>query len=230
MKFSLSVSQISGAVFALGTVIGVFGAETADAIILVEPIVTTANQDILKTRNPRTLVPEIEPGQVIRYGVPDSANNLLNGTKRDIGSLVFDLETLAYTNSDSTPPFNQEEVQWGDVNGDGKIGFSTIPGLEDIFDDISVTGNRIIFAGGKIPKGKIFYNRFFSTPNLAPGGGIIPPAPPAPADQDGPIRVASFYTKAIPEANSIFALFATMAAMFVIKGKSKNMNKSKLQK
>jgi hypothetical protein len=230
MKLSLSISQMSGAVLALGTVIGVFGVETANAIIFVEPIVTTANQDILKTRTPRTLIPELEPEQVIRYGVPDNANNLLNGTKRTIGSFVFDLETLAYTNPNSTPPFDNEEVQWGDANGDGKIGFSTVPGLEDIFTNISVKGNRITFAGGVIPKGKIFYNQFITTPDLRPGAGIIPPVPPTTADKDGPIRVASFYTKAIPESSSIFSLLASMGAMFVIKSKSKNKSQNIMRK
>mgnify|MGYP004476957127 CR=1 FL=1 len=155
----------------------------ANATILVEPTVTTQNEDILKTRNPRALGPEITPGLVIEYGVPDVANNLLNATGQDIGSLVFELETLSYTNPNSTPAFNNEPVQWGDVNGDGKIGFSNVPGLNDIFTNVTVTDNVLTYSGGVIPNGTVFFNPFSSQPDLRPGRGIIPPAPPAPARQ-----------------------------------------------
>ncbi|KAB8315138.1 PEP-CTERM sorting domain-containing protein [Tolypothrix campylonemoides VB511288] len=177
----------------------------ASATILVEPLVTTQNEDILRTRNPRALGPEITPGLVIEYGVPDVANNLLNATGQDIGSLVFELETLSYTNPNSTPPFNNEPVQWGDVNGDGKIGFSNVPGLNDIFTNVTITDNVLTYSGGVIPNGTVFFNPFSSQPDLRPGRGIIPPAPPAPADQDGPIRVKSYYT-AVPEPTSALAL------------------------
>lgn len=177
----------------------------ASATILVEPIVTTQNEDILKTRNPRALGPEITPGLVIEYGVPDVANNLLNATGQDIGSLVFELETQSYTNPNSTPPFNNEPVQWGDVNGDGKIGFSNVPGLNDIFTNVTVTDNVLTYSGGVIPNGTVFFNPFSSQPDLRPGRGIIPPAPPPPADQDGPIRVKSYYT-AVPEPTAALGL------------------------
>lgn len=210
MKHLLRATLLSFAVSTLGALgVNVLSLKPANAVIFVEPIVTTTNEDILKTRNPRRLT-GIAPEQVIRYGVPDVANNLVNATGNKIGSLVFDLETLFYTNPNSTPQFNNEPVQWGDVDGDGKIGFSATPALQDIFKDISVTGNRITFSGGEIPEGTIFFNRFFSTPDLRPGAGIIAPAPPPPADQDGPIRVASFYTKAIPEPTSVLALIAVV--------------------
>lgn len=179
----------------LGTAgISLFSLTPASADILVEPIVTTANESILETRNPRTLGSEIEPRQVIEYGVPDVANNFLNNTGQDIESLVFELETLSYSNPDSTPAFETEPVQWGDVNGDGKIGFSNAPGLEDIFTNVTVTDNVITYSGGAIPEGTVFFNEFSSQPDLSPGGGIIPAAPPPPADQDGPIQVSTYYT------------------------------------
>jgi PEP-CTERM motif len=206
MKLSLSTSLLSVAVstFGMTGVINVWSLKPANAVIFVEPIVTTANQDILKTRNPRRLT-DIDPGEVIRYGVPDFANNLLNATGQNMEGFVFDLETLSYSNPNSTPAFNNEPVEWGDVNGDGKIGYTTNPGLQDIFKDVSVTGKTITFSGGEIPDNTVFYNLFESTPNLRPGAGIIPSAPPPPADQDGPIRVASYYT-AIPEPSSALAL------------------------
>ena len=125
-------------------------------------------------------------------------------------SFVFELETQSYTNPDSTPPFDNEPVKWGDVNGDGKIGFSNTLGLEDVFANITVTDNIITYSGGELPNGTVFYNLFSTEPNLTPGGGIIASAAPPPADQDGPIRVKSYYTAAapaaVPEPNSALGL------------------------
>ena len=207
MKISLSTSLLGMTVSLLGmTGIDILSLKPANAVIFVEPIVTTANQDILSTRNPRRLT-DLDPGEVIRYGVPDFANNLLNATGQNMDGFVFDLETLLYSNANTTPAFDNEPVEWGDANGDGKVGYTTNPGLQDIFKDVSVTGKTITFSGGEIPDGTIFYNLFESTPNLRPGAGIIPPAPPAPADQDGPIRVSSYYV-AIPEPTSALALIS----------------------
>ncbi len=208
MKISLSTSLLGMTVSLLGmTGIDILSIKPANAVIFVEPFVTTANQDILQTgRNPRRLT-DLEPGEVIRYGVPDVTNNLLNATGQNMDGFVFDLETLLYSNANSTPAFDNEPVEWGDANGDGKVGYTTNPGLQDIFKDVSVTGKTITFSDGEIPDGTIFYNLFESTPDLRPGRGIIPPAPPAPADQDGPIRVSSYYV-AIPEVTSTLALIA----------------------
>ncbi|WP_298920980.1 hypothetical protein [uncultured Nostoc sp.] len=190
----------------------------ARAFILVEPIVTTKNQDILDTKKPRTLGPEYQPGQIVEYGVPDVANNFLNATGYDINSLVFDLKTLSYSNQNSTPPFDNEPVQWGDVNGDGKIGYSNNPELKNIFTDITVKDNIITFSGGVIPNGTLFYNPFATLPNLAPGAGIIPSVPPEKADKDGPIRVASYYT-AVPESTSVLSvlLFGALGVALKLK-------------
>ncbi|MDZ8184677.1 MAG: hypothetical protein RMX96_07490 [Nostoc sp. ChiSLP02] len=179
----------------------------AKGVILVEPIVTGVNEDILQTRTPRTLGTDILPGQIIEYGVPDRANNLLNGTGNDIGSLVFDLKTLSYTNQDSTPAFNNEQVAWGDVDGDGKIGFSSVPELKDIFANVTVKDNLLTYSGGVISNGSIFFNRFATKPDLTPGGGIIPPIPENQEDKDGPIQVAAYYT-AVPEPTSVLSIIA----------------------
>ena len=106
---------------------------------------------------------------------------------------------------------DDELVQWGDVNGDGLIGFSSNPGLRDIFTDVTVTDNVITFSGGIIPNGTVFFDQLFTYPVLTPGGGIIPPAAPLAADQDGPIRVSSFYTAAseptaVPEPSSVLGV------------------------
>ena len=190
----------------------------ARAFILVEPIVTTKNQDILDTKKPRTLGPEYQPGQIVEYGVPDVANNFLNATGYDINSLVFDLKTLSYSNQNSTPPFDNELVQWGDVNGDGKIGYSNNPELKNIFTDVTIKDNIITFSGGVIPKGTLFYNPFATLPNLAPGAGIIPSVPPEKVDKDGPIRVASYYT-AVPESTSVLSvlLFGALGVALKLK-------------
>ncbi len=177
----------------------------ARAVIFVEPIVTTVNKDIFKMREPRTLGPDILPGQRIEYGVPDRANNLVNGTGNNIGSFVFDLQTLSYTNPDSNPSFDHEPVQWGDADGDGKIGFSSIPGLEDIFTKVTIEGNILTYSGGVISDGDIFYNLFSTQPDLTPGGGIVPAIPAEQEDRDGPIRVGASYT-AIPESTNVLGV------------------------
>ncbi|KYC34848.1 hypothetical protein WA1_49910 [Scytonema hofmannii PCC 7110] len=169
----------------------------ASATILVEPIVTTPNEDLIETR---TLGPEFQPGVIVEFGIPNISNNLLNATGQNFGSFIYKLETLFYSNPDSTPPFDNESVQWGDVDGDGKIGFSNVPGLVDIFTDITVTDSVITFSGGIIPNETVFFTQFKTQPDLTPGSGIIPPAPPPPADQDGPIRVSSFTTVSKPTA------------------------------
>ncbi|MDZ8135423.1 MAG: hypothetical protein RM049_08975 [Nostoc sp. DedQUE04] len=195
-KIALSVLGTAGISFLSST--------PARAVIFVEPIVTTKNQEVLDIKKPRTLTGFL-PGEVIEYGVPDVANNFVNATGYDINSLVFDLKTLSYTNPNSTPPFDNEPVEWGDVNGDGKIGSSVNSDLKDVFKDITIKGSTITFSGGVIPNGSLFYNPFASLPNLAPGAGIIPPIPADQEDKDGPIRVASYYT-AVPESTNVLGV------------------------
>ncbi|MEH1998613.1 MAG: hypothetical protein V7L00_07630 [Nostoc sp.] len=195
-KIALSVLGAAGISFLSWT--------PARAVILVEPTVTTQNEEVLAAKKPRTLT-DYQPGEVIEYGVPDVANNFLNATGYDIKSLVFDLKTLSYSNPNSTPPFDNEPVQWGDVNGDGKIGYSANPDLKNIFTDVTVKDNIITFSGGVIPNGTLFYNPFATLPNLAPGAGIIPPVPADQEDKDGPIRVGGYYT-AVPESTNVLGV------------------------
>jgi hypothetical protein len=194
----------------------------ATAVILVEPIVTTVNRDTLQTREPRVLGSDLQPGEIIKYGVPDRANNLKNATGLDIASLVFKLETLSYSNQNSTPAFDNEPVQWGDVNGDGKIGYSNISGLEDIFKNVILDGNTITYSGGVIPNNTVFFNRFSTVPDLSPGGGIIPAAPPPPANQDGPIRISSYYNT-VPEPTDALGIlvFGILGVALKLKRKQK---------
>jgi hypothetical protein len=208
-KITLSVLGAAGISFLSWT--------PAKAVIFVEPIVTTVNQDILDTKSPRILT-DYQPGEVIEYGVPDVANNFLNATGYDINSLVFDLKTLSYNNSTSTPPFDNELVEWGDVNGDGKIGNSINPDLKDIFTDITISGSIITFSGGVIANGSIFYNPFATLPDLTPGGGIIPAIPADQPDKDGPIRVSGYYT-AIPESTNVLGVlvFGTLGVALKLK-------------
>lgn len=198
---------------------------SASAAILVEPIVTTQNEDILGTKTPRTLPPEFAPGVVAQYGIPDSTNNYVNGTGQDIETLVIELNTLSYSNPTSNPAFNNEPVQWGDVDGNGKIGFSNVPGLTDIFSEVTVTGNVLTFSGGEIPNGTVFFEQYLTNPDLTLGGDILPPAPPPPADQSGPIKISSFYTAsestAVPEPTSALGLvvFGSLGVACTLKRK-----------
>jgi hypothetical protein len=209
-KIALSVLGSAGITFLYLT--------PARAVIFVEPIVTTVNDEIFQTRDPRTLGSDILPGEIIEYGVPDRANNLLNSTGNNIGSLVFDLKTLSYTNPDSTPSFDNDLVQWGDVDGDGKIGFSSIPELKDIFTSVTVKDNILTYSGGVIPDGTIFFNRFATQPDLTPGGEIIPAIPADQVNKDGPIRVSTSYT-AIPESTNLLGvlLFGTLSVALKLK-------------
>jgi hypothetical protein len=166
----------------------------ANAVILVEPIITTPNRDILNTRTPTRLGPEYPPGFAAEYGVPDAPNNLLNETGRDISGLTISLEQLSYSNLNSTPPLENEAVQWGDADGDGRIGFSTDGDLKDIFSEVTVSDRSISFSDGVIPDGTVFFDRIITNPDLTPGNGIIPPLPPDERDRNGPIRVSSFYS------------------------------------
>jgi hypothetical protein len=185
------------ALFLLGaTGISFFFSLPANAVILVEPIITTPNRDILNTRSPTRLGPEYPPGFAAEYGVPDAPNNLLNETGRDISGLTISLEQLSYSNPDSTPPLENEAVQWGDADADGRIGFSNDPNLRDIFAEVTVNNNVISFSDGIIPDGTIFFDRIVTNPDLTPGNGIIPALPPDASDRNGPIRVSSFYTAA----------------------------------
>lgn len=72
----------------------------------------------------------------------------------------------------------------------------------------------------------MFFNRFSTNPDLTPGGGIIPAAPPPPADQDGPIRMGAYYTT-IPESSSVLGMlaFAALGASLQLK---KHKNKKQL--
>lgn len=187
--------MIKRAFFLLGaTGISFFSALPANAVILVEPIITTPNRDILNTRTPTRLGPEYPPGLAAEYGVPDAPNNLLNETGRDISGLTISLEQLSYSNPDATPPLENEAVQWGDADGNGRIGFSSDRDLKDIFSEVTISDRSISFSDGVIPDGTIFFDRVFTNPDLTPGNGIIPALPPDESDRNGPIRVSSFYS------------------------------------
>jgi hypothetical protein len=187
--------MIRRALFLLGaTGISFLSSLSANAVILVEPIITTPNRDILNTRTPTRLGPEYPPGFAAEYGVPDAPNNLLNETGRDISGLTISLEQLSYSNPNSTPPLENEAVQWGDADGDERIGFSNDPNLRDIFSEVTVSDRVISFSDGVIPDGTIFFDRIVTNPDLTPGNGIIPALPPNASDRNGPIRVSSFYT------------------------------------
>lgn len=156
----------------------------ATAAILVEPIVTTPNPSFPSGVDIPFGLP---PGQLTFWNAPDTTGeqNFLNSTGLDINqfSLIVlpDLDTLP------------DDVVWGDVNGDGQIGFSNIFTTINVNPGFILQGlraPRINLAGGVIPAGDRFVVQFISQPDLRPS---------IPGD-NGPLVVGGVYFGSIPVA------------------------------
>jgi len=173
-----------------GAVVGcLMSLAPATAAILVEPIVTTANPSLLEGVG----IPlNLQPNELIFWNAPDTTGqqNFLNNTGVSINLLSLlllpDFDTL------------NEDVEWGDVNGDGQIGFSNIFSNLTVFPDFTVEGlraPRFNFAGGEIPNNDRFVVQFLTDPDLRPA---------VPGD-NGPLVVGGIYRsfQTVPEPSSI---------------------------
>lgn len=134
----------------------------ANAAILVEPIVTSSNPNFSEGIG----IPlNLQPLQLIAWNAPDNTGeqNFLN----DTGLTIDSFSVLLFPTLDEL----EEDVVWGDVNGDGQIG------LSNIFSDIKISPDfvlegfpapRLDLTGGEIPNGSRFSFQFITNPDLRP--------------------------------------------------------------
>ena len=188
-----------------------FSLAPATAVILVEPVLTTPDPNLpsfdfaIGVNPPRT---------VLVWNAPDitGQQNFLN---EDTGLDITIIELFLFPDFDSL----DEEVIWGDVNGDGQIGES------DIFSNIEVDNNfiledpagvfrapRVTFTGGVIPEGTRFVSQTPTLPDLTvlPGEGDV-----------GPLLVGGRYDGvSVPEPSTIFSLVSTLGLGILFNKKS----------
>ncbi|BAZ49552.1 hypothetical protein NIES4103_21640 [Nostoc sp. NIES-4103] len=176
---------------------------SADAIILVEPIVTTPNENFPDTEG---LGDYLQPGDILLSNAPDAGNqqNFLNDTGYTINQLsLLLLPELGFVD---------EEIAWGDVNGDGQIG------LSNIFSNITIAPDfvfldfafpRLNLTDGIIPNGNRFTLQFITSPDLTP----VDP------EEYGPLVTGVFYDgfKSVPEPSTMFGVTLVMALGYLLK-------------
>ena len=185
----------------------------ATAAILVEPILTTPDPSLpnfdfeIGVNPPRT---------VLVWNAPDISGeqNFLNaGTGLDINVI----ELFLFPEFDAL----DEEVIWGDVDGDGQIGVS------DIFDDIEIDNDfvlelsgslfqapKVTFRGGVIPLGTRFVSKTPTLPDLT-----VPPG----AGDAGPLLVGGRYdgvSVPVPEPSTILGLVSLLGLKVLFNKKS----------
>ena len=185
----------------------------ATAVILVEPVLTNSDPDF-----PDFPIGANPPRRVLIWNAPDltGQQNFLNaGTGLDITTMeLFLLPELDELD---------DEVIWGDVNGDGQIGVS------DIFDNIEVDNSfilespdgllqfqapRVTFTGGVIPLGTSFVAQTLTEPDLT--------VPPEVGDA-GPLVVGGRYdglAVAVPEPSGILGLVSVLGLGVLFNKKS----------
>ena len=182
-----------------GTAVSSFLSLTpATAAILVEPVLTTLDPNLPSAD---FLIGEIPPRTVIAWSAPDNTGqqNFLN---KDTGLDITTIELFLFPDLDQL----DEEVIWGDVNGDGQIGVS------NLFDNIKVDNSfilddffqapRVSFTGGVIPLGTSFVAQTPTEPDLT--------VPPEVGDA-GPLLVGGRYDGvSVPEPSTIFGLVSAL--------------------
>lgn len=175
----------------------------ATAAILVEPIINTADENFPDGPGFAPFLP-LEKSI---FNAPDknTQRNFLNDTGYTINS--FSIQLLRdFSKVD-------DDVVWGDVNGDGKIG------LSNIFANITTTSDSI-FEGFPAPKlelkdgiiasGQRFTFQFITSPDLNP---INP-------EENGPLVLVFDYDGVkVPEPSNVFGFILTMALFGWLKNK-----------
>ncbi|MDJ0735365.1 MAG: PEP-CTERM sorting domain-containing protein [Nostocaceae cyanobacterium] len=173
----------------------------AAAVILVEPILTTADPSL---PFPDFGIGVNPPGEILVWNAPDVSGqqNFLNeGTGLDITNI----ELFLFPDFDAL----SEDVIWGDVDGDGHIGVS------DFFDNIEVDNNfilqdsgqffrapRVTFTGGAIPLGAAFVAQTPTLPDLTVSPDV---------GDNGPLVVGGRYDGvAVPEPSTILGLVSIL--------------------
>ncbi|MEH2256109.1 hypothetical protein [Nostoc sp.] len=203
MKFtniSILSSGFLGSLFLLST--------PAYSAILVEPIITTPNKNF---PNGEILGANFQPlKDIFGSNAPDAGNqeNLLN----DTGYTINKLSLLLLTQFDLVT----DDVFWGDVNKDGKIGISNIFSNIAIAPDLAFAGAlvpRLDLTGGTISNGKRFTIQFITSPDLTP----------IDSQKYGPLVTGFFYDgfKSVPEPSNLFAFALVITiAIWSTKGKA----------
>lgn len=156
---------------------------SANAVILVEPLVNTPNPEF---QDQLEIPPDLPPNQVIPWVVPDSTGqqNFFNGTEFDINKIsvillnaltpTLDLDEDGFHDLDLDLDGFPDEVMWGDVNGDGQIGKSNIFGSITIDPDfitepapgLLVPAPRLDLTEGIIFRGEAFTFQFITSPDI----------------------------------------------------------------
>ena len=191
-----------GAIVASAAVSSLLSLAPATATIIVEPVLTTPDPNLpfsdfgIGSRNP--------PGSVLIWPAPDISGqqNFLNA---GAGLDITIIELFLFPELDKL----DDEVIWGDVNGDGQIGVS------DIFANIEVDNSfiledpdglfqapRVTFTGGVIPLGTHFVAQTLTDPDLT--------VPPEVGDA-GPLVVGGRYDGVpVPEPSTILGLVSAL--------------------
>ncbi|MBW4676060.1 MAG: PEP-CTERM sorting domain-containing protein [Desmonostoc geniculatum HA4340-LM1] len=171
---------------------------SANAVILVEPIVTTRNENFPDGEGFGDYLRPVN--DILLRNAPDAGNlqNLLN----DTGYTINKLSLLLLPEFD----FLEEEVVWGDVNGDGEIGLSNIfSNITIAFDFIlaDIPFPRLDLTDGTIPDGNRFTLQFISSPDLTPLDPL----------EYGPLVTGVFYDgfKSVPEPSNILGFTLIIA-------------------
>lgn len=174
----------------------------ATAVILVEPVLRNSDPNL-----PSVDFGGVAPRRVAVWNAPDitGQQNFLNGVGTGLDITIIELFLL--------PELDEldDEVIWGDVDGDGQIGIS------NIFDNIEVDNSfilespsglfqapRLTFTGGVIPLGTGFALQTLTDPDLT-----IPPE----AGDAGPLVVGGRYdglAVTIPESSTILGLVSVL--------------------
>lgn len=176
----------------------------ATATILVEPIVTTPSPEFPDGIG----IPfNLQPLQVVPWSAPDTTGeqNFINNTGFTINrfSLILlpELDLLL-----------DDDVIWGDVNGDGQIGFSNIFPTINITPDFVFQGfsaPRLDLIGGTIPNGERFTFQFITQPDLRPT---------EPGD-NGPLVIGGAYDGfvPVPEPSTLLGFAAVIGLGGILK-------------
>ncbi len=181
----------------------------ANATILVEPIVNTPNSEFPDGIG----IPlNLEPLQVLVWNAPDTTGeqNFINNT--DFNITRFSL--LLFPEFDIIP---DDDVIWGDVNGDGQIGLSNIFPTIDITPDFVFQGfstPRLDLLGGTISNGERFTFQFITDPDLRP----------AQTGDDGPLIIGGAYNGVpIPEPSTLLGLTTVIGLGTILKQRKSSL-------
>jgi hypothetical protein len=209
---SMKIKKI-GTLVTSAIVGGLLLSTPATAVILVEPIVTTPDPNLRPQPIGIGLNP---PRQIVVWNAPDVSGqqNFLN----DTGLNLTTLSLLLFPDFDILP----DDVVWGDVNGDGKIGISNLFTNFDVDNNFLLGENRaplINITGGIIPNGERFVFQFLTNPNLTLSPEV---------GDNGPLFVGGAYNgvpaTSVPEPSNIFAFVLSGGIVCLIR-KSRSLSK-----